>query len=167
MPRHLRIVVLGGLVVGVLDIADAIVVTLARGGAPGRMLQGIASGLLGRETALAGGTATAALGLALHFFIALTVTVVYYAAALALPALHRRPFVFGPLYGVAVWLVMNFVVIPLSAIGRWPALTTLSLVNGLLFAHVFLVGIPAAVTARLAARAARAAHAPREAHTAR
>ncbi len=145
-----RAVLLGGLVVGVLDIGDAIVITWARGGSPVRMLQGIAGGLLGRETARAGGAGTALLGLALHFCIATTVVLVYHYAAARMAALHRRPYTMGALYGIAVWQVMTGIVVPLSAIGTWPPrFTTTNVANGL-FAHIFLVGIPAALFARRA-----------------
>jgi hypothetical protein len=61
------------------------------------------------------------------------------------PALARRPLVFGPIYGMVAFFVMNLVVIPLSVIGtvtlRWPGA-----INGLLI-HALLVGPPAAVAA--------------------
>ena len=84
---------------------------------PSRIFQSVAAGLLGREAAVAGGAPTAALGLALHFFIALTVAFVYYTAARYAEALWRRPWVFGSLYGVAVFGVMHYIVVPLSAAG--------------------------------------------------
>jgi hypothetical protein len=63
-------------------------------------------------------------------------------------ALTNHPFVFGPLYGIAVYLTMNFVVIPLSATGRG-AFTTPVVVNGLLI-HMLGVGLPTAIFARAA-----------------
>ena len=146
-----RALLYGTLAVGVLDLLDALVFFGFRGAQPVRVLQGIASGLLGRE-AFAGGAATAALGVALHFFIAFCVVAVYLAASRRFPALARHPFAFGPLYGLAVYAVMNAIVLPLSATAPAPGPKPLPvLVNGLLI-HALGVGLPAALAARAAAR---------------
>jgi uncharacterized membrane protein YagU involved in acid resistance len=147
-----RAVLLGTLTVGVLDILDAFVFFGVRNGvSPVRILHSIAAGLLGREAARGGGLATAALGLVLHFFIAFVVVAVYVYASRKLPILARQPLLFGALYGLAVYGVMNYVVLPLSAAGGaaastppWPVL-----VNGLLI-HMLGVGIPSALFARAA-----------------
>ena len=153
--RAIQAILLGGLVAGVLDIADAIIFTLMRGGAQARMLQGIASGLLG-QVAFQGGSATVALGLFLHFVIATGATAVFVAASLRVPALLRRPFVWGPLYGLIVYVVMRFVVLPLSLVRMQPFAVNIGFANQI-FAHVFLVGIPIVVVASrlLAARGMR------------
>ena len=142
-----RILAFGALVVGTLDILDAFVFWAIRGARPERVLQGIASGLLGRSS-FAGGIGTALLGLALHFGIATAVVLVYYAAARRVPALHRAPFLWGPLYGVAVFLFMYLVVIPHSAMTHRP-ITLPVAVNGALI-HMLAVGTPAALAARAA-----------------
>lgn len=59
------VVVPAGLACAVADIGYVIGLVLHAGGSPSRMLQGIASSVLGRAT-FDGGAATAALGLALH-----------------------------------------------------------------------------------------------------
>jgi hypothetical protein len=143
-----RAVLYGGLTVGVLDILDAFIFFGIRNSAPPvRILQGIASGLLGRD-AYRGGMATAVLGAFLHFFIATVVVLTYYLASRKVPALVRRPWLYGPLYGLAVYAVMNYVVLPLSAAATgmpsWPVL-----LNGLLI-HAFGVGLPSALFARRA-----------------
>jgi hypothetical protein len=77
------------------------------------------------------------------------------AASRRLRVLAARPVVFGIVYGLAAYAVMNFVVMPLSAIGpRTAPLPVPVLVNGLLI-HVFGVGLPAALVARAASRRAR------------
>ena len=143
-----RALLYGTLAVGVLDLLDALIFFGLRGVAPIRVLQAIASGLLGR-TAFGGGAATAVLGVVLHFFIAFCVVAVYLAASRRLSALARHPFVFGPLYGLAVYAVMNGVVLPLSAAGSGPRPLPV-LVNGLLI-HAIGVGLPSALAARAAA----------------
>lgn len=143
--RVVQAIVLGGLVAGVLDITDAIVFTAVRGGSPVRMLKYIASGLLG-PGALQGGPATAALGLLLHFVIATGATAVFVVASLRVPALLRQPLVSGPIYGIVVFIVMNAVVLPLSLVRRGPMTLNAGFVN-LVFAHIFLVGLPIALVA--------------------
>jgi hypothetical protein len=110
-----RAIFAAGLVAGVLDITYVIVIFGFRGVRPARILQGIAAGLLGREQALQGGAATAALGLALHFTIALGAAAVFYVASRRLRFLVEKPVLGGVAFGAGVWLFMNLVVLPLSA----------------------------------------------------
>src|SRR5262245_51342902 len=109
----------GGFMAGALDITAAIVIYAFRGVPPVRILQSVAGGVLG-PAAFTGGGKTAALGLALHFFIATTAAAVYFLASRGLPVLVRRPSLCGALYGIAVWAFMNFVVLPLSAVQQQP-----------------------------------------------
>ena len=145
-----RALLFGTLAVGILDILDALVFFGLRGAAPIRILQSIAAGVLGRAS-FAGGWRTAALGLALHFFIAFVVVLVFMLASRRLPVLTRHAIVAGLAYGVAVYLTMTFVVVPASAAGgggvpAWPVA-----LNGVLI-HMFGVGLPASLAARAAAR---------------
>jgi uncharacterized membrane protein YagU involved in acid resistance len=138
----MRRVLIGGLVVGGLDLLDAIVFFGLRNGVPPvRIFQSIAAGVQGRA-AFSGGVPSAALGILLHFFIALVIVGVYLVASRSLPVLIRHWIVCGILYGIAAYFFMNYVVIPLSATARgafaWPVF-----VNGLAI-HMFGVGLPAA-----------------------
>ena len=112
---------------------------------PVRILQAIASGLLGPD-AFAGGWSIAALGLALHFLIAVTAAAVFYAASRFLPFLIQRPMIAGAAYGVAVYLFMNNAVIPLSAMK--PSSPTPFLVAAQVVIHMVCVGIPIALVVR-------------------
>ncbi len=155
MTRRLspgRAIVLGTLVVGILDGLDAVVFFYLRSGAtPPRIFQGIAAGLLGRTAAVQGGMPTALLGVGLHFVVAFGVVTTFVVASRWLKVLRTRPVVSGILYGLAVYAVMNDLVIPMSAIGPRTAATPLPvLANGLLI-HMFGVGLPAALFARAAA----------------
>jgi len=149
-PR--RAIVYGGLTVAVLDGLDAIVFFGLRSGVgPVRIFKGIAGGLLGREAALAGGWPTALLGVAMHCTIATTIVAVFVLLSRRFPLLAQRPFVWGPLYGIGAYLVMNLVVLPLSALhgtGLPSALPVL--LNGILI-HIIGVGTPSALFARAAA----------------
>ena len=153
-PSTLILVVAGGLLAGLLDIVYACLFWAVKAGVPARrILQSIAAGLLG-EASYAGGWRTAALGLLLHFFIAVSMAVAYYLVARRVPLLWRRPLACGAAYGLLLYAIMNFVVVPLSAAGRgssdplWIALTVA--------VHALLIGTPIALFTRLALRAAPA-----------
>ena len=146
-----RALLVGTLTVGILDILDAIVFFGLRGAPPIRILQSIAAGVLGRAS-FAGGWSTAALGLALHFFIAFVIVVVFLAASRLLPVLTRHAVAAGLIYGIAAYLVMTFVVVPASAAGGGGAPAWPVAINGVLI-HMFGVGLPASLAARAAARA--------------
>jgi hypothetical protein len=105
------------LLAGTLDLTYALIVYGLLGAKPIRILQGIASGLLGASS-FQGGWETAALGTALHFLIALGAAAVYYALSRKIVLLTKHPIVSGLSYGVAVYLFMNFIVLPLSAVHR-------------------------------------------------
>ena len=134
-----------GLICGVLDGLSAIALSGYFGTKPTRVFQGIASGLLGKS-AFQGGAASALLGLALHFLIALGAATVYYFASRSLPVLIDRALVCGIAFGVAVHLFMTFVVIPLSAIGNRPFVLR-TFVN-LLIISMVVVGPSISLTVR-------------------
>jgi hypothetical protein len=149
-PRAFETIVLGGTAIGFFDILEPILFFWAVVGAsPMRVLQGVAAGLIGRDAAVAGGWKTALLGLVLHFFIATVVAAVYYIASLKLPTLVRHPILWGIAYGVAVYLVMNVIVLPLSAAPRM-AYSPPMVIHGLIV-HALFVGLPVALIARWSA----------------
>ena len=141
-------VLAGGIIAGTLDIVYACIFWALRSDVPARrILQSVAAGLLG-EASFKGGWEAAALGLALHYLIALSISVVYYLVATRWPLLQQRPVLCGAAYGLLLYGVMNYVVVPLSAAGpgsRNPLWIALSLA-----VHVLLIGIPIALFARRA-----------------
>ncbi|MEP7246077.1 MAG: hypothetical protein ABI885_20685 [Gammaproteobacteria bacterium] len=153
-PHPLRTIVTAGLIGGAFDITYAFIAYGALGMSPIRIGQSVAAGLLGREAALAGGVPTGLLGLALHFFIAIIMAAVYYGAATRIPLLVKRAVPCGLAYGLALYIVMNYVVMPLSAIkstgGGGPLYIP---ITGVLV-HVFLVGLSIALLTRRGLRAA-------------
>jgi hypothetical protein len=138
--RPLPAILVGGLIAGTLDAAVAFYTFGSR------MPQGIASGLLGRSS-FQGGAATWILGLGLHFFIALSMATVYYAASRRLPFLKEYPLICGLFYGMALYLVMNLVVVPLSAIHARGPIARPDLIEGLLV-HTILIALPIAYSVR-------------------
>ena len=139
-----RAILTAGLVVGVLDISSAFVIWWQRGvGAP-RGLQGIAAGLLG-GSAFDGGLVTASLGLALHFFVAFVVVSVFYLASRKIPFLAKQPIVSGVLYGIGVYLVMFWCVLP-RVFSTFRHRLSNDLVQ--LAIHICLIGLPTAFIVR-------------------
>ena len=149
MRRALTFVLAGGAVAGTLDITYACTFWAVKRGVPAqRIMQSVAAGLLG-EASFTGGRATAALGLALHYFIAISMAVVYYLVARRWPLLWQRPVACGVAYGLLLYGIMNFVVVPLSAArpgSKDPVWIVLSSV-----VHAFLIGVPIALFVRRAA----------------
>lgn len=151
-PSAFETIGYGGLAIGVLDFLDAnLFFGLYLGVGFSRIWQGVASGLLGREAAREGGWNTVILGIFLHFTVAFCIAAVYYAGTLLIPFLLRHPVLSGLIYGVIAHVVMNFVIIPLSAIGAAGAYTLPSFLNSII-GHAFLVGLPVALIAAWSAR---------------
>lgn len=146
--------VTGGLLAGAIDAASAFHTF------GWKMCYGIASGLLGTKAfpkAGGGGPAIWTLGLALHFLIALTAAALYCLASRRVKGLEDRFLIGGVICGVAVYLMMNLFVLPLSAV---PAaigpFTVAQLRTGLLF-HILLIGLPISASLWFFSRRARRA----------
>ena len=144
MRPAVRAIVVTGLIVGAMDITSAFILALSRGSTVTRLLQFIASGLLGPQ-AFQGGMGTAALGLALHFLIAFTLVAVFYAASRRFDILRRRAVLSGIIYGLVVYGVMNLVVLPLSAARPRHSLTGDLIQIGI---HMFVIGLPTSLLLR-------------------
>ena len=151
-----KAILVGGLIAGALDITYAFILWWLRAQVtPMQILQSVATGLLGKAS-YDGGAGTAILGAFLHFFNALVIAAIFVGASRIWPVLARRATLFGPLYGVGVYLVMNYVVLPLSAFPprtRPPA--PVVWITGVL-AHMFLIGLPIALAAKRAVPVAAA-----------
>lgn len=145
----MRAVVWGTLIAGTLDICAAILTWFVRGVAPARVLQGVAAGLLGRDS-FAGGAPTAALGLFLHFSIMSVIVTLFVLAArrsaALVPSRLLPSICIGLAYGIVVYLVMTYVVVPLSASGGRPP-TLAQFVQGVIV-HMLCVGVPIALITR-------------------
>jgi uncharacterized membrane protein YagU involved in acid resistance len=115
-------------------------------------MQSVASGLLGAES-YTGGAKTAVLGVALHFLIAIVATAVFYFASRTLSFLVEHPIIAGLSYGVAVYLFMNFVILPLSAFPQRAAPSLSGRIIGVLVI-MFCIGLPIAAIVRHFSRSA-------------
>jgi hypothetical protein len=147
LPMRWPVLLLAAIVAGVLDMALAMTYWGLHGVPPVRVLQSVASGLLG-PSAWAGGAATALLGLLLHLSIACLMVLAYDLVALRLRWLVRRPVLAGPLYGALLYLLMTWVVVPLSAAAQATASASWTVASVL--SHVLLVGLPCALFVRAA-----------------
>ena len=148
-PRALRAILVGGGIGGAFDLTFALVFNGVRGAPPMKVLKFIASGLLGQD-AFTGGVAVAALGVVLHFVIALGAASVYQVASRAIGAMNRHALIAGPLFGACIYLVMNLVVLPLSRTPSFPHHWFPVVCD--LACHMLLIGPSIALAARHYAR---------------
>ena len=144
----LRSIVLGGLIIG---IADAIVyhwfVSSVLEGYPlMSVYQYLASGALG-NAAFAGGIGTALLGALFHFFVAFVVAAVFILSADRIPLLRRYAIPSAFVYGFGVFIVMNLIVLPLSAAPPLPAPTMPQLI-AMIVDHLLVIGLPLGIIVR-------------------
>ena len=117
----LKAALVGGLVAGMVDIGAA---SLINDASPTVILQAIASGLLGMAAYKL--SWTVALGLVLQVLMSIVIAAIYSEAAGAISLLRRHPYLSGLGYGLGVFVVMNFVVVPLSAAAPKPTHVTLA-----------------------------------------
>ena len=141
--RALLLVLLGGLVAGTFDITYACAFWGLKAGVPAeRIFQSVAKGLLG-PASFRGGAATAALGLFLHYFIATSMSFTYYLVAQKWAALRERPFPYGAAYGLLLYVIMNYIVVPLSRARGGGSGGTLWITLSIVV-HMLLIGVPIA-----------------------
>jgi uncharacterized membrane protein YagU involved in acid resistance len=153
-PRPILAILFGGLIAATFDIVYAIISNAQNFRTPLWVLQSVASGWLG-SAAFDSGIAGGLLGLASHYTILIVAAALYFAASKRLPVLQSQAVACGAVFGVLVYLFMNFVVLPLSAFPFKLSYPALRLVEG--FAtHALFVGIPIALCMRrFAARIGR------------
>jgi uncharacterized membrane protein YagU involved in acid resistance len=141
-----RGILFGGLIAGILDITSAFIDSGLQGRSPIIVLQAVASGWLG-EPSFKDGLPAAGLGLVSHFLIAFGAATIYYLASRKLRFLLQKPIVSGLLYGVAIYLFMNWLVVPLSAVPFKLSHKPLALAIGLAV-HMLCIGLPISLAIR-------------------
>ncbi|HVJ03392.1 MAG TPA: hypothetical protein VM662_14515 [Sphingomonas sp.] len=135
------------LVAGTLDIAMAAIDTAAAGRPIANMLRAVASGPF--PAARQWGATGAATGLLVHFAIMAVMASVFMLADARLTWVRAHPLLAGALYGVALWLVMYGLVLPLRFGASFPSADPVELAKQL-FAHIILVGLSFGLVARRA-----------------
>jgi hypothetical protein len=129
-----------GLIIGCLDASAAsLQAYIVSGVSPVRVFTFVASGAFGQR-AYEGGSMMALIGLTFHFIVAISWTFIFYAIYPKLTALQSNKFFVGIAYGIFIWLLMNFVVIPLSLIGLRPFNLVSASIQ--IIIHLFVIGVP-------------------------
>ena len=146
MARSLaRPILIGTLIAGTLDILAATILSSIYGNGPMPMLRSVATGPFPRSKDW--GTAGSILGLAVHFTLMAIMVTIFVLAASRLRRLWQQPVLWGVLYGLATYVVMNWIVVPLRFQTPLPPSTRAIVTQ--IFRHIVLVGIPVAlVTAK-------------------
>jgi hypothetical protein len=137
-----RLTLIGGFIAGVLHfvIQQGIVFGLILKNPIISSLQFVASGIMG-DAAFTGGLATALLGLVLDFIMITIMAGVFIFSADRIPLLRRNIMLGSILYGFGIFIVMNLIVLPLSAAPPLPA-PPLWLLIELVLQHILLIGLP-------------------------
>jgi hypothetical protein len=142
-PNHaLRGILLGGFFAGLADFIYPTVKTVMAGGSWMRPWKGVAGGLLG-QPGRDGGMEMVVLGAALHWFICFGAAAILYFVVSRVKWLPRHWAPLAIIHGIAVLLTMNYVILPLSAIGR--GIYPLETLHISAFWHIVLVGLPTAI----------------------
>jgi len=145
-PGWPHTIVRGGLTVGVLDcIAEMTNAWMRSGVTPDRVWQYVASSVVGPES-FNMGASTIALGLFFHFCVAFGVAIGFYVLARIFPAIISYPFIVGPIYGIAVYFIMSYGIVPLTLV-KQGAFNWYGLISGLII-HMLFVGLPPALITR-------------------
>jgi hypothetical protein len=139
-PKILIAILVGGFIAGSLDLTSAFI-TFGWG-----VPRAIAAGLVGRQ-AFQGGVATWVLGVFLHYVIAYAAATVYCVASWKLDFLKENWLVCGMFYGIAVFLVMNLIVLPISGLHATGPYQLHGLIQGIVV-HMLIIGVPIAFCAR-------------------
>jgi hypothetical protein len=136
-----------GLFAWTVDITDNLIFNQLRGITP-KMGVSIHRQRIDWYTGFPGWSAICRTGCGNPLTIALTWTDVFYAASRKLMVLTRRPVVSGLVYGGAIYLFMNFIVLPLSGVPHpRSAFSIASRINGVL-ALLFFIGLPISLLIR-------------------
>jgi uncharacterized membrane protein YagU involved in acid resistance len=149
---------LGGIIAATIDIGAACVIS---GRSPTFILQVIAGGVLGKAS-FDGGAATMILGVVLQEAMGILIAMIYVLSTKVVTTLSRRWIIGGLTYGVIIFFVMNYAVVPLSAWKSTPHFTALKFAENM--AAMLLFGLIVAFfrsgTATAAERARKEATAP-------
>jgi hypothetical protein len=142
-PNVLGAILAGGFMAATFDFFAAM---LIYGGTASGVAKAVARGWYG-DGAKAGGTAIEVVGMASHWGILLIAAAVFVLTSLRFPVLRRLAWVTGPLFGICIYVVMHFAIVPLSAVHKISNPHGLQFVEEFL-GHMFVIGLPIALWAR-------------------
>jgi len=133
-------IIKAGLLAGTLDILSAILYYYCKTGKNGfNVLNYVASGVFGKE-AISGGNSMAIAGLLFHYFIAFCWTLFFFFIYPSIHSLLKNKIVAGIIYGVFIWIIMNLVVVPMTAIPKRPFIISGAIINMVIL--ILAVGLP-------------------------
>lgn len=112
-------ILVGGWVAGTIDIGAAALINHI---SPIIILRFIAAGVLGLQS-LKLGLPASALGLVLQWAMSILIAALCILATRPVAGMRRHWLPLGLAYGIVTFFVMNYVVVPLSAIGHGPRFT--------------------------------------------
>ena len=140
MKQALQTILLAGIVAGILDGISAVMI-LGKMNFAG-VWKYVASGFFGND-AFAGGNEMVMYGLLFHFIIALSWAITYYLVFAKINFFSNHPILGGLLFGILIWLVMAFLVLPFSAIPK----RTFSVIGAIKNAAILMlcVGLPISI----------------------
>ncbi len=134
-------VAIAGGVAGAIDLAFNTVKALSAGTSVLRPWKGVAAALLGKDAVIQGGDAMAIVGVGLHFLITIGAAAVYYLVARRRGWLVRHAFLSGLVFGTLFFLVLNYVILPLTFIGR-PLYVGPQTIAIAVPSHIIMIGLP-------------------------
>jgi hypothetical protein len=134
-------VAIGGVVAGAIDLAFNTVKAVNAGTSVLRPWKGVAAALLGKDAVIQGGDAMATIGVGLHFLITIGAAAIYYLVAKRWEWLVRHAFLSGIVFGTIFFLALNYVILPLTFIGR-PLYVGGQTIAVALPLHIIMIGLP-------------------------
>ncbi len=134
-------IIIAGGTAGAIDFLYASTMTVMAGQPATRAWMGVAAALFGKSMVIEIGTPMAAVGAALHFLITISAAAIFYVAAVRQPLLLKHRLVSGVAFGILFFLAMNYVIVPLSLIGR-PIFVGANRIARELLTHVIVIGLP-------------------------
>jgi len=134
-------VAIAGVAAGAIDLAFNTVRSLQAGTSVLRPWKGVAAALLGKDAVIQGGDAIAIVGVGLHFLITIGAAAIYYLVAKRQGWLVRHAFLSGLVFGTIFFLAMNYVILPLSVMGRslYVGVETIAIAVP---SHIIMIGLP-------------------------
>lgn len=145
MNRFWKAVFLTTLLAGTLDIIAAHVHTMiVTGKFPAKMFYHIAAGAIGLKNALGGGTPIITLGVFIHYLISFLFTLFFFLLYPIVSRVSPNKYSNGIVYGLFVWVTMNFIVLPLSALPDRPFVFDLNKAIGI-GVLILVFGLPISI----------------------
>ena len=136
-----KAIILALIIAGTLDILSAIIIydLIMHRVTTMQILDGIAAALFGK-TIVGNTIIMAVIGLILHYFITFCFVVFYFLVYLRIRFLQKNTIISGLIYGIAVWCIMNLIVVPVTTSNHYHFLFPAFLRQVLPL--IFCIGLP-------------------------